>query len=104
MSDDPQNPAGESPPGVNPPSEELLKFPTDYPIKVVGRPSAEFRARIHAVVLKHVPNVETDRITERLSENGNFLSISYMIVAESREQVIALARDLAAAEGVLMVI
>ena len=88
----------------NPGGEELLKFPTDYPIKVVGRPSAEFRARIHAVVLKHVPNVETDRISERLSENGNFLSISYTIVAESREQVVALARDLAAAEGVLMVI
>jgi uncharacterized protein len=84
--------------------QELLKFPTDYPIKVVGRPSAEFRARIHAIVIRHVPNVETDRITERLSENGNFLSISYNIVAESREQVIALAKDLTAAEGVLMVI
>ena len=84
--------------------EELLKFPTDYPIKVVGRPSAEFRARIHAIVIKHVPDVETDRITERLSENGNFLSISYMIVAESKEQVVALAKDLTAAEGVLMVI
>jgi putative lipoic acid-binding regulatory protein len=91
-------------PPENVPGEELLRFPTDYPIKVVGRPSAEFRARIHAVVLKHVPNVETDRISERLSENGNFLSISYMIVAESREQVVALARDLAAADGVLMVI
>jgi putative lipoic acid-binding regulatory protein len=91
-------------PPANPSGEELLKFPTDYPIKVVGRPSAEFRARIHAIVLKHVPNVETDRITERLSENGNFLSISYMIVAESREQVVALAKDLAAADGVLMVI
>jgi putative lipoic acid-binding regulatory protein len=86
------------------PGKELLRFPTDYPIKVVGRPSAEFRARIHAVVLKHVPDVETDRISERLSENGNFLSISYTIVAESREQVVALARDLAAAEGVLMVL
>lgn len=85
-------------------SEELLQFPTDYPIKVVGRPSPEFRAHIHAIVVKHVPNVETDRISERLSENGNFLSISYMIRAESREQVVALAKDLTAAEGVLMVI
>jgi putative lipoic acid-binding regulatory protein len=84
--------------------EELLRFPTDYPIKIVGRPSAEFRARIHAVVIKHCPNVETDRISERLSENGNFLSISYTIPAESREQVVALAKDLTSAEGVLMVI
>jgi putative lipoic acid-binding regulatory protein len=84
--------------------EELLQFPTDYPIKVVGRPSPEFRAHIHAIVLRHVPNVETDRISERLSENGNFVSISYMIRAESREQVVALAKDLTSAEGVLMVL
>ena len=84
--------------------EELLQFPTDYPIKVVGRPSPEFRAHIHAIVLKHVPNVEADRISERLSENGNFLSISYMIRAESREQIVALAKDLTSAEGVLMVL
>ena len=93
--------SSDPPPGTG---AELLQFPTDYPIKVVGRPSAEFRAHIHAIVLKHVPNVETDRISERLSENGNFLSISYMIRAESREQVVALARDLTAAEGVLMVL
>jgi putative lipoic acid-binding regulatory protein len=84
--------------------KELLTFPTDYPIKVVGRPSAEFRARVHAVVVRHVPEVETDRISERLSGNGNFLSISYTIVAESREQVVALAKDLTATDGVLMVI
>lgn len=87
-----------------PTGEELLQFPTDYPIKVVGRPSAQFRAHIHAIVIKHVPGVETDRISERLSENGNFLSISYMIRAESREQVVALAKDLTAAEGVIMVL
>jgi uncharacterized protein len=84
--------------------EELLQFPTDYPIKVVGRPSPEFRAHIHAIVIKHAPNVEPDRITERLSGNGNFLSISYMIRAESREQIVALATELTAAEGVLMVL
>jgi putative lipoic acid-binding regulatory protein len=89
---------------VTTPSKELLQFPTDYPIKVVGRPSAEFRARIHAVIIRHAPDVDTDRITERLSGNGNFLSISYTIRAVSREQVVALARELSASEGVLMVI
>jgi len=84
--------------------QQLLNFPTDYPFKVVGRPSAEFRARIHAVVVRHAPDVETDRITERLSANGNFLSISYTIRAVSREQVEALARELSASEGVLMVL
>jgi putative lipoic acid-binding regulatory protein len=80
----------------------LLQFPTDYPIKVVGRPSDEFRARVHAIMLRHAPDLDPDRVTERLSENGNFLSISYLIRAESSEQVIALAHDLKACEGVLM--
>ena len=85
-------------------STSLLQFPTDYPIKVVGRPSDEFRARVHAIMLRHAPSLDTDQVSERLSENGNFLSISYMIRAESGEQVGALAGDLKACEGVLMII
>lgn len=87
-------------------SEEpgLLQFPTDYPVKVLGRPSAEFRARVHAIVLKHVPETGSDRVSERLSENGNFLSISYNLYVERREQVVALATELAALEGVMMVL
>lgn len=82
----------------------LLNFPTDYPIKVIGRPTPEFRARIHAVVLRHVPALEASHVTEHLSKNGNYLSISYAIRAESREQMTALAADLTACEGVLLVI
>jgi len=82
----------------------LLTFPTDYPIKVIGRPTPEFRARIHAIVLRHVPALEASHVTEHLSKNGNYLSISYAIRAESREQMTALAADLTACEGVLLVI
>jgi putative lipoic acid-binding regulatory protein len=55
-------------------------------------------------MLRHAPKLDPDRVTERLSENGNFLSISYMIVAESSEQVIALVNDLKATEGVLTIL
>jgi putative lipoic acid-binding regulatory protein len=82
----------------------LLQYPTDYPIKVLGRPSDEFRARVHAVMLKHAPTLDPDRISERLSENGNYLSISYTIVAESNEQIVALVHDLKATEGVLSLV
>jgi len=83
---------------------ELLVFPTDYPIKVVGRPSDEFRARVHAIVLRHAPTLDPDCISERLSENANFLSISYVLRAESREQVVALVTDLKACDGVIMIL
>jgi putative lipoic acid-binding regulatory protein len=82
----------------------LLDFPTDYPIKVIGRPSAEFRARVHAIVLRHVPALEASHVSEHLSKNGNYLSITYAIRAESREQVSALATDLTACAEVLLAI
>jgi len=83
---------------------KLLVFPVDYPIKVVGRAGNMLRADIDAVMLRHAPDLEVARTSERLSENGNYLSISYTIVARSEAQVTALTAELAAQPHVIMVI
>jgi uncharacterized protein len=89
---------------MNSESAPLLQFPTDYPIKVLGPPTDEFRARVHAILLKHAPDLDPQQVTERLSSNGRFVAISYLIVAQSREQVTALALDLKICPDVLMII
>jgi putative lipoic acid-binding regulatory protein len=81
-----------------------VQFPTDYPLKVLGRPQEGFRARVHAIVLRHAPLLEPERVSERLSAKGNFMSMSYLLRAESRAQVEALVSELQACEGVLMLI
>ena len=86
------------------PDNRLLKFPVDYPIKVVGRHDAQLRPRIDAIMVKHAPDTDHSRTTARPSGNGNFIALSYVIVARSREQLTALATELAKAEGVTMVI
>ena len=83
---------------------KLLSFPTDYPLKIVGRPEAGFRARIHAIVLRHAPDLDPERLSERASANGNFLSISYVVRAHSREQIEALVAELRTCDGVLMLL
>jgi putative lipoic acid-binding regulatory protein len=85
-------------------SSNLLKFPTDYPIKVVGRASDTLRQEADAIVTKHAPDLDQTRTSERRSANGNFLSISYTIHAVSAEQVTALATELSSCESVLLVI
>jgi uncharacterized protein len=82
----------------------LLEFPTDYPLKVVGRPADDLRQRVDAIVLRHAPRLGAARVTQRLSANGNFLSISYLLPAESREQVEALVAELRTCEGVLLLL
>jgi putative lipoic acid-binding regulatory protein len=86
------------------PAEELLTFPTPYPIKVVGRRNEMTRADIDDIVRAHVPDLTDEQIRERESKEQHFLSITYTINAQSKEQVVALANALQAAKGVLMLI
>ncbi len=91
-------------PVTDSPTESLLRFPTDYPIKVLGRRDSLSRAQIDALVRSHVPTLAPEQVAQRESGGGNFIAITYSIVAESREQVTALVSALLKAEGVVMVI
>lgn len=84
--------------------EELLTFPVAYPIKVVGRRSDTLRASIDAIVREHVPDLDPAQISERASKEQHFLSITYTINAQSREQIVALANALQANKEVIMLI
>ena len=87
-----------------PPNEDLLVFPTTYPIKVVGRRSEQLRTNIDAIVRAHVPDLDPSQVTERASNQAHFLSITYTINAQSREQIVALATALQASKDVIMLI
>ena len=86
------------------PDGEILKFPTAYPIKVVGRRSDTLRASIDAIVREYVPDLTEDQISERESTRQHFLAITYTINAQSKEQVVALANALQASKDVIMLI
>ena len=87
-----------------PPAEELLKFPVAYPIKVVGRRGEMTRAEIDSIVRLFAPDLTDAQIKERESNQQHFLSITYTINAQSKEQVVGLANALQAAKGVIMLI
>ena len=84
--------------------KELLQFPVAYPIKVVGRRSENLRANIDAIVRQHVPDLDASQISQRESNQQHFLSITYTINAQSKEQVVALANALKANKDVIMLI
>ena len=82
--------------------DDLFQFPCDFPIKVMGRDTDVFRSLTLAIVEKHAGPLEADRINERASSKGNFLSLTYTIVARDRAQLDALYLDLTAS-GVVLV-
>jgi uncharacterized protein len=82
----------------------LLKFPCDFPLKVMGRRSDDFRSIVLGIVQKHAGDIDPQQIEERPSRDGNYLSLTCTFPARSREQLDALYRELTSCERVLVVL
>jgi len=77
-------------------------FPSDVPIKVMGRRDSELRALTQAIIEHHAgPQLESS-IRTRTSADGNFLAVTYLVHATSRDQLDAIYRELTACKSVLM--
>lgn len=85
-------------------SDTLFEFPCDFPLKVMGRKSDDFRSIVIGIVQKHVGTVEPENIEERPSKDGNYLSLTCTFKAQSREQLDNLYRELTSHERVLIVL
>jgi hypothetical protein len=77
-------------------------FPSDFPIKVMGRHDSELRALTQAIVERHAGPIADTRVKTRTSADGNFLALTYVVHAESREQLDKIYRELTACKSVLM--
>ncbi|MDH3747120.1 MAG: DUF493 domain-containing protein [Gammaproteobacteria bacterium] len=82
--------------------EKLLKFPCDFPIKMMGRESSEFHTTVRAIIEKHTGPIDDRAIQTSLSRNGRFVSITVTINAKSQQQLDDIYREISAHEDVLM--
>jgi putative lipoic acid-binding regulatory protein len=83
-------------------STSIQEFPSDFPIKVMGRHDSELRALTQAIIEKHAGPLPESSIKTRTSADGNFLALTYMVHAKSREQLDQIYRELTACKSVLM--
>lgn len=75
-------------------AESLIRYPTDFPIKIVGINQHGFEAQIAQVLRAHAPDFDVASIQVRESRAGKYLSISATITARSRSQLDALYLEL----------
>lgn len=81
--------------------KELLEFPCEFPIKVMGRDTEDFQKVVLGIFGRHLDDVETASISTRPSGSGNFVSITVTFEAQSKVQVDAIYQDLTDHELVL---
>jgi len=86
------------------PEAHKIKFPTLYPIKVVGTAAEDFRDYVVAVMERHAGTLLEEHIDVRPSSNGRFLSVRVTIMATGTDQLQAIFAELKASGRVHIVI
>jgi putative lipoic acid-binding regulatory protein len=83
-------------------SSPTQEFPSEFPIKVMGRQGSDLRVLTQAIIERHAGPIADSRVKTRTSSDGNFLALTYMVLATSREQLDTIYRELTACKSVLM--
>jgi putative lipoic acid-binding regulatory protein len=82
--------------------DTLLEFPTDFPIKIMGEASDEFRSLAIGIVTRHFGDLDPARIEERPSKGGKYLGLTITVRAESKAQLDAVYMELTSCRQVLV--
>jgi len=68
-------------------STDLLQFPCQFPIKVMGKNTSSFIGDIQAILCSHFPELEVSSIQKKESKEGKYISISITVEAQNKEQL-----------------
>ncbi|HEX5033750.1 MAG TPA: DUF493 domain-containing protein [bacterium] len=68
-------------------NDSPLKFPCEFPIKVMGLKHSRFVQNVVDVVLRYAPDFDTAQVELRPSDKGKYLSVTCTINATSQDQL-----------------
>ncbi|MGF1547503.1 MAG: YbeD family protein [Thiotrichales bacterium] len=80
---------------------DLLQFPCEFPIKIIGPDLAALETLVDAVLAAHAPASLAAPRPTRASRNGRYTSLTITVQASSRAQLDAIYRALTASEHVV---
>ncbi len=81
-----------------------IEYPCDYPIKVIGVSSPEFRKAVIRIVKSFDPCLTDQKIAFRPSAGGNYESIKVALIATGADQLAELFEQLKKVPGLKMVL
>jgi len=76
------------------PVDSLITYPSDFPIKVMGRAHPDLAQTLTALVQQFDPQFDAASVEMRSSKGGNYLGLTFTICATSRQQLDDLYRAL----------
>jgi len=75
-------------------SESLIKFPCNFPIKVIGEAHQDFIQIIATLIKEHIHDFIDKKIESKISSEGKFISLTCTIYVTSKQQLDLIYKDL----------
>ncbi len=75
-------------------TEEIMKFPMEFPIKIMGLTRDDYVATLCNVVRKHYPDFDDSKNTIDYSTSKKYTSLTVTVIAKSKEELDALYMEL----------
>ena len=82
--------------------DTIMEFPCRFPIKVMGKAMEDFDSLVVGIIRNHVDDLTEGAVTTRASKAGNYLSVTVVIEANSKQQLDNIYMELSAHEKVIM--
>jgi putative lipoic acid-binding regulatory protein len=82
--------------------DTLFEFPCQFPIKAMGKAGLEFDLIVIDIIRRHTSDINEGAITMRPSKDGNYLAVTVIITASSKQQLDAIYQELNDHPHVLM--
>lgn len=83
--------------------ETLIDFPTEFPIKALGKDSPDFEQAVVEIISAHATFDRENDVKVQTSGKGNYLSVTVTLMAENQIQLDAIYQALHDDDLVLMV-
>jgi putative lipoic acid-binding regulatory protein len=87
-----------------PPEQSLIEYPSNFPIKVMGKAHPDFAQTMTDLVMLFDPQFDPASVEMRPSANANYIGLTFTVRATSREQLDNLYRALHAHPMVAIVL
>lgn len=68
-------------------SDTLMSFPCDYAFKIMGRSDDNFTQHVYKLLKPIFSMLQLESIQAKASKNGNFISLTIPVTAESKAQL-----------------
>lgn len=85
-------------------NEQLLKFPCDFPIKIVSYSNFDLENFATNVVHKFLPQMEHIPVSKNTSKKGNYQAITINVHVQNQKQLDSIYQELSSNKAIIMVL